>query len=455
MKRSYDKRDQDNEPEHQVKLPRLEYKDKYDLVNSEMLKRDITMENVFDLDVNMDEQMWFNEQFKIIKTLQPNTEEYFRIKNMIYNHYMNLKSIDTKKLDSIRNESNVDHDIISKILNSKHPDNIKVILYKKYKRCIDNLPQNGASDEYFKTIEWIETVLDLPTQVKNTDKATVQNRLKNLWKSLNDNISGLTKVKEKVMESVVSKLLDSESKGSIILFVGHPGMGKTIISTSIAKALNMPFDQISFGSVKDSSILTGHSQTYISSTPGLFTKILLKSKRLDTVVLLDEIDKIPDTVEGRSISSVLLHVLDRTQNHRFRDMYISEYELDLSKIIFLCAANSIEDIDPILLDRMTVIQFPTYTIQTKMEIINDHILPRIKKELKFADDEVVLENTELEYLIKNKTEDQPGMRAIEKKIYELYERLALLKHSKDLNFSFKVNIKFPCKIDKHIIDSLL
>ena len=136
-------------------------------------------------------------------------------------------------------------------------------------------------------------------------------------------------------------------------------------------------------------------------------------------------------------------------------MYISEYELDLSKIIFLCAANSIDTIDPIVLDRMTIVQFPTYTIETKMEIVNNHILPRIRKELKFTDHEITLDNKELEYLIKNKTEEQPGMRSIEKKIYELYERLALLKHSKGLNFSFKINIKFPCKIDKHIIDILL
>ena len=441
-----------------TKKQRIEYdkyKEKYNIISSEMLSREITMEHIFDLDLNIDDQLWFMEQFKILKNIQKNTEDYFRIKNIIYNHYMNLKSIDIKKLENIKHESNDEHDIISKILNSEHSDVVKVILYKKYKRCIDHGSGLGSSDEYLKTIEWIETVLDLPTHVKNENNNTVQEKLTKLWKSLNENISGLVEIKEKIMESIVGKLLNPESKGNVLLFIGPPGVGKTIISTSISQALNMPFDQISFGSVKDSSMLIGHSQTYISSTPGLFTKILLKSKRLDTVVLLDEIDKIPDTPEGRSISSVLLHVLDKTQNHRFRDMYISEYELDLSKIIFLCAANSIDTIDPIVLDRMTIVQFPTYTIETKMEIVNNHILPRIRKELKFTDHEITLDNKELEYLIKNKTEEQPGMRSIEKKIYELYERLALLKHSKGLNFSFKINIKFPCKIDKHIIDILL
>lgn len=469
MKRTFDNRQQSesNNDDSDIsnisnksKIPKLDiqYQDKYqekiNKVNSEILNREINMNNIFDLDLGMNDNIWFNEHFQILRNTDRHTEAYYNLKNKLYHKYINLKSVDSKKLDQIKVESGTEYDIVSKILNSDHPDTIKIILYRKYKRCSDNLSESGASDEYFKVIEWIENVLDLPAKI-NIDKHTVHDKLVKLWKSLNENISGLMIVKEKLMETMCAKLLDPQTKGNVLLFVGPPGVGKTIIANSISEALNMPFDQISFGSVKDSSILTGHSSTYIGAIPGLFTKILLKSKRLDTVVLLDEIDKIPNTPEGKSISSVLLHVLDRTQNHRFKDMYMPEISLDLSKLIFLAAANSSDDIDPILKDRMTVIEFPEYTIDDKIEIVNNHMLPKIKNELKFGDDEIVLKKSELTYLILDKTRDQPGMRDIERKIYQLCSRLSLLKHGKGINFSYKMSIKFPCIIDNNIIDKLL
>lgn len=466
MKRTFDNRQQsesnndDSDISNKSKIPKLDiqYQDKYqekiNKVNSEILNREINMNNIFDLDLGMNDNIWFSEHFQILRNTDRHTEAYYNLKNKLYHKYINLKSVDSKKLDQIKVESGTEYDIVSKILNSDHPDTIKIILYRKYKRCSDNLSESGASDEYFKVIEWIENVLDLPAKI-NIDKHTVHDKLVKLWKSLNENISGLMIVKEKLMETMCAKLLDPQTKGNVLLFVGPPGVGKTIIANSISEALNMPFDQISFGSVKDSSILTGHSSTYIGAIPGLFTKILLKSKRLDTVVLLDEIDKIPNTPEGKSISSVLLHVLDRTQNHRFKDMYMPEISLDLSKLIFLAAANSSDDIDPILKDRMTVIEFPEYTIDDKIEIVNNHMLPKIKNELKFGDDEIVLKKSELTYLILDKTRDQPGMRDIERKIYQLCSRLSLLKHGKGINFSYKMSIKFPCIIDNNIIDKLL
>ena len=452
------KRTNDMDCDNKIKKQKIGFtagKHKNDEIDAEILHRQIKMSDIIQLDLPMDEYIWFSEYFRILHYAQPHTEDRFRIANMVYKKYMSLKNVDTEKLNKIRIESGAEHDIITKILNSHHPDSVKAILYKKYKRYYDS--GSESSDEFTKLIDWIENILDMPVTIGMDDNFNINTVLNKLWKSLNNNTYGLQHVKEKVMESMCAKLLDPEKKGRVITLVGPPGVGKTSIALSIANALDMPFDQISFGSVKDSTILTGHSSTYVGSVPGLFSTILLKSKRLDTVVLLDEIDKIqPNTLEGRSVSSVLLHVLDRSQNNKFRDLYMPEIYLDLSKIFFICAANYVDDIDPVLLDRMTLIQIDGYNISEKVEIMKNHLFPRVRHELGFDEKDILFGDNEMEYLVANYTEDKPGMRDCEKKLYQICERLALNKHVKEIKFSFRLdNLKFPVKMTNNMIDNLM
>lgn len=438
-----------------MRLPFGEYKQKYSDVEKAIFEKEVKLQDVFSLNLPTEENMWFFEYLQILENTEQFTEDYYRIKNIICDRYNHLKNIDVIKLNKLKTDSGVECDIVTRIINSDHDDSVKAILYRKYKRCYDNIT-HGSSDELFKVTEWIDNILDLPTKITTKSQTSMSDKLKKLWNSLNEHIYGLKHVKEKVMEAVCAKLLDPDSKGSILTFVGPPGVGKTAIATSIADAMEMPFDQISFGSVKDSSVLTGQQSVWIASSPGLFTKILLKSKRQDTVVLLDEIDKIPDTSEGRSISSVLLHVLDRTQNHRFKDMYMPEILLDLSKMVFLCAANSLEDIDPVLRNRMTIIEINGYSTTEKAEIALEHMIPRIKKELGFLESDVIMSQEDLHYLIENKTNNEVGMREVERKLYQLFERLSLLKHAKGIPFSYKItNVKFPYKVDENTINKLL
>jgi ATP-dependent Lon protease len=374
---------------------------------------------------------------------------------MIYNKYSRLKNIDNKQMEKLKNEFIDEKIIINKILDSEHCDYIKSILYKKYKLFLEG--HDVCSEEYSKCIEWINTVLSLPTKSIEPSPIKVSeigNKLAKLNNFLSTKIYGLNKVKEKIMEAMCCKIL-SDTSGKILTLVGPPGVGKTSVASTIAEAMNLPFEQISFGSIQDSKILTGHSSTYVGAVPGLFTKILVKAQRLDSLVLLDEIDKITNTQDS-NITSVLFHVLDKSQNHRFKDIYISEIPLDLSQIIFLCAANNIDHIDPILRDRMTIINLPGYTISDKVNISEIYLVPKFKRELRFEDNEVIICNKELEYLISTKTAVQPGMRDVERKLKELFDRLALLKHSKNIQYSFNIkNIKFPIKITEEIIDKIL
>ena len=419
------------------------------------------MEQIYELDIEIDDYIWFQKYIKIRNEMDDDTEQKFNLTNTIYQKYLRSKDIDYRKMEKLKEDSESEKCIIKKIIDSEHSDYIKSILFKKYKLFCEN--HASYSDEYSKCLEWLDTVLSLPTRIiepSPISNSEIENILNKLHNFLSTKIYGLSQVKEKIMEAMCSKILNPfDTTGKILTLIGPPGVGKTSVASTIAEAMNLPFEQISFGSIQDSKILTGHSSTYIGAIPGLFTKILIKAKRLDSLVLLDEIDKITNSQDS-NISSVLLHVLDKTQNNRFKDIYIPEIPLDLSQIIFLCAANHIEQIDPILRDRMTIINLPGYTVQDKVSIAEIYLVPKFKKELRFDDNEIIIRNTELEHLISRKTKDQPGMRDVERRLKELFDRLALLKHSKNIPYSFAKsthikNIKFPVKITPMIIDELL
>lgn len=427
--------------------------DKYEHTENEIINRELNMNDIFKLNLSTDENIWFMEHIRILKELQPNTLDRYQIKNMVYEKYSMLKKLNPVMREKIKNED--ENNLCELILNSNHTDEIKLLLYKKYKRHHDNIKNSNLSDESFKIIEWIQTVIDLPTTVGVTSQLSPNDKLTKLWNHLNCKVTGLYGVKEKIMETMSVMMCNPNAKGKVIALVGPPGVGKTAIANTIAEAMELPFDHISFGSIKDPTILTGHSSTYIGATTGIFTKILLKSKRLDTVVLLDEIDKISQSAEGVSISSVLYHVLDKTQNSTFKDMYMPEIPIDLSRMIFILSANSLDTIDPLIVNRMTTIKLDGYKLEEKINIAYDHIFPKIRSATSFNNGDITIKKKELQYLIENKTDNSEGMRDVEKKIEKLCERI-LLKSLTDINFSYDCDqIKFPLVITKKIIDQLV
>jgi ATP-dependent Lon protease len=431
-------------------------------IETELENREITIQQVYELQLSIDDYIWFTKYIKIRDNTENNTEERFNLTDTIYQKYIRLKDTDHKKLEELKNNSNSEISIVKRILNSNHNDYTKSLVYKKYKLFCEN--NNSYSEEYSKCIEWIDTVLDIPVSTKSflldsnsqNKSKIITSVLTKLNNFLSEKIYGLDEVKEKIMEAMCCKILNPlETSGKIITLVGPPGVGKTSIASTIAEAMDMPFDQISFGSIQDSKILTGHSSTYVGAVPGIFTKILIKAKRLDAVILLDEIDKITNTQDS-NITSVLFHVLDKSQNNRFKDIYVTEIPLDLSKIIFLCAANDINKIDPVLKDRMTIINLNGYSIADKTNIAETFLVPKFMKDLNFEKDEITIDRKTLEYIISKKTKDQPGMRDTERKLRELFERIALLKYSKDIDYSFAVkNLKFPLKVTESIINGIL
>ena len=246
----------------------------------EIQKRKITMNQVYELELSMDEYIWFwtyiNMRCQLDQKNQDMyTEEYYDITEKIYKKYILLKTQE-KDFQEFRKVNDVS--IIDKIITSNQSVDVKVLLYKKYKLyCEDTY-----SEDYAKCIEWIDIILSIPLSISQPEvmltDTDICNKLRKLNYCLSNKIYGLECIKEQIIKTMCSQLLNSSNTGNkIMTLVGPPGVGKTTIGSIIAGAMEIPFDQISFGSIQDAKILTGHSSTYIGAIPGLFTKILIKS----------------------------------------------------------------------------------------------------------------------------------------------------------------------------------
>jgi len=223
----------------------------------------------------------------------------------------------------------------------------------------------GTVSRYF--LDWILAIPWKKEKRENKD-------IKRAAKVLDEDHFGLDKVKDRILDYLAVRQLSGRSTGEILCFVGPPGVGKSSLSRSIARALNREFTRISLGGVKDEAEIRGHRRTYIGSYPGQIIKGLKKAGVRNPVFLLDEIDKLSSDFRGDP-ASALLEVLDPEQNHEFVDHYL-DLEIDLSKIFFITTANSVEPIPPALMDRMEIIELPGYTDREKSEIAKRYLIPK-------------------------------------------------------------------------------
>ena len=240
---------------------------------------------------------------------------------------------------------------------------------------------------------------------------------------LDENIYGLENVKDEILEFVARKITNPNSKGHVLALYGSGGIGKTKIIKSLAEALDLPFYQINFGGLNDVSVLTGHSETYIGSKPGKLVEILTCSNYMNPIIYLDEIDKISET-RATEIFGVLTHLLDEEQNAEFEDNYLSNIKIDLSKVFFVIAFNDISKVDSILLNRLKVIYIDPPSIEDKITICQTKLIPNILKTIKLKSGfNIILERELIEYIIACKTQEDKGLRQLQKNIEKIFNRL--------------------------------
>ena len=271
--------------------------------------------------------------------------------------------------------------------------------------------------EYTVSRTWVDWLLAMPWK-KTTPERMDLDAVKQV---LDDDHTGLDEVKERILEYLSVRQLNPGRKGPILCFVGPPGVGKTSLGKSIARALERKFQRISLGGVKDESEVRGHRRTYIGSIPGRIVQAIKRAGTRNPVVVLDEIDKVGKDVRGDP-ASALLEALDPEQNHTFVDHYL-DVPFDLSQVMFICTANVEATIPPALLDRMETIELPGYIEEEKLEIARAHLVPKMRKEHGLKRQQGKLEDELVLELIRSYT-SEAGVRGLEREIAKIARKVA-------------------------------
>ena len=285
-------------------------------------------------------------------------------------------------------------------------------------REVDRLERmNAASPEHQMLRTYIDWILDVPWSATTADRIDpIEAR-----KVLDEDHYDLDKVKERIVEYLAVRKLKGDMKGPILCFVGPPGVGKTSLGQSIARAMSRKFVRISLGGVRDEAEIRGHRRTYIGSMPGRIVQALKNAGSMNPVFMLDEIDKIAAGYQGDP-AAALLEVLDPAQNHAFRDHYL-EIAVDLSKVLFIATANQLGTIHPALLDRMEIISLSGYSEQEKVHIARRYLLPRQIAEHGLPPDALEITDAALQVVITEYTREA-GVRNLERQLGAIARKVA-------------------------------
>jgi endopeptidase La len=285
-------------------------------------------------------------------------------------------------------------------------------------REVDRLERmNAASPEHQMLRTYIDWVLDVPWSVTTPDRLDPTEARK----VLDEDHYDLDKVKERIVEYLAVRKLKGDMKGPILCFVGPPGVGKTSLGQSIARAMSRKFIRISLGGVRDEAEIRGHRRTYIGSMPGRIVQALKNAGSMNPVFMLDEIDKVTVGYQGDP-SAALLEVLDPAQNHSFRDHYL-EIAVDLSRVLFIATANQLGTIHPALLDRMEIISLTGYSEQEKIHIARKYLLPRQIGEHGLPADAMEVTDAALQLVITEYTREA-GVRNLERQLGAIARKVA-------------------------------
>ena len=318
-----------------------------------------------------------------------------------------------EELGEDNTESDADHfmDALGKIKADKE-------VKEKIKKEIDRFKNiSSSSSESAVARGYIETLLELPWSKTSRDNKD----LKNAEQILNADHYGLEKVKERMLEFLAVRNLTSKGESPIICLVGPPGTGKTSIARSVAKALDKKYVRISLGGVRDEAEIRGHRRTYVGAMPGRIVNGLRSAGVKNPLMLLDEIDKMSSDYKGDT-ASALLEVLDAEQNKKFRDHYV-EIPIDLSEVLFIATANSVQDIPRPLLDRMELIEVTSYTENEKLHIAKEHLLAKQMERNGIRPEQLAITDKAMAKIISGYTREA-GVRNLERKLGEICRKAA-------------------------------
>ena len=369
-----------------------------------------------------------------------------------------------KELREINRITRIEKPYRLTLLESDIPIIFKASAMKKISSLRHMEPGSG---EFYKIKNWVDTFMRIPFGKVENLPVNIDNgvdvchefmeKSKNI---LDGAVYGLNDAKMQIMQMLGQLITNPTSIGTAIAIHGPPGTGKTsLVKEGISKILNRPFAFIALGGATDSSFLEGHSYTYEGSMWGKIVQILIDSKCMNPVIYFDELDKISDTPKGEEIAGILTHLTDTSQNSQFHDKYFAEIDFDLSKCLFIFSYNDESKVNPILRDRMYRIQTKGYDKKQKLTISNDYLLPKIREQVRFEEQDIIIPNETIQYMVENYCNNEDGVRNLKRCLEIIYTKLNLYRLMKPGSNLFEqdmsLNVTFPFTVTKDIVDKLI
>ena len=355
-------------------------------------------------------------QFAVLKrNIQESTRDELDQQQKEYFLHQQIKQIQSELGDNENGD-------VSELLRRAEGKQLPEKVAETFKREVDKLKRiNPQAPEYNVQLNYLQTVTDLPWGIKTEDNYNI----KNAERVLNRDHYGMERVKERILEHLATLHYGTHVKAPIICLYGPPGVGKTSLGKSIAEAVGRKYVRISLGGVSDEAEIRGHRRTYIGAMPGRIVKNLIKAGSNNPVMVLDEIDKVSERSNNGDPQSALLEVLDPEQNSTFHDNFL-DMDYDLSNVLFIATANTLQTIPRPLLDRMELIEVEGYLTEEKKEIARRHLVRKEQASYDFGEDaKINLPAPTIEYIIERYTRES-GVRQLEKQIQKIFRKVAYL-----------------------------